>query len=58
MDPRWQALFYGLAIICWLVGAVKAEHDSRVPVTAFTLACVGWALFAFPFLWDAAAAGW
>lgn len=54
MEPTWRALFIAAAIIVWLIGAFRPEHG-RFALTSTQLACVGWALFAFPFLYDAVA---
>lgn len=58
MLPEWRAFFITLAILCWLIGAFKAAEGGRFQrFSPIQLACVGWALFAFPFLWDAASEG-
>jgi hypothetical protein len=55
MDPKWQALFYALAVLFFLLDAVGwRPRAERVPVwTPLGLACAF-----FPFLYGAAAAGW
>lgn len=57
MDPKWQAIFFALAILCWLFGAFQPTRNSP-RFTSLQLACLGWAFFAFPFAWDAASTGW
>ena len=56
MDPKWQALFFGLAVLFFLLDAIQWRPIRARVVPVWT--AVGLACFAFPFFWNAAAAGW
>ena len=57
MDPKWQTLFYILAIAVWLFAAY-GPRGTPARVGALRLVAFGLALFAMPSAWGAAAAGW
>lgn len=56
MDAKWQALFFGLAVVFFVLDAFEARD--RLGRVAVAWTPLGLACFAVPFLWNAAEAGW
>lgn len=52
MDPKIKAIFFGLAIIVFVLDGLGVTTRVRVGLLS-----IGLALFAFPFFWDALVAG-
>jgi hypothetical protein len=50
MDPTLRMLFFGAAVVCFVLSAVGYAWGK------VSLVGAGLALFAFPFFWDALAA--
>lgn len=57
MDHKWQALCFAVAIVLWVVAAFPALR-ARSPFKTVDFIPLGLAVFAVPFLWNAAVAGW
>lgn len=52
MEPIWQFIFYGLAVVCFVIeaSAWRPTRNSLKPAFGW----LGLALFAFPFAYTAA----
>lgn len=59
MDPKWQFLFYLIAIVLWLIAAFwPLRTASARTMSSSQLQLIGWVCFAIPFAWTAATTGW
>lgn len=54
MDPKFQTLFFVAAIVVWLWPLISPRQQ----ISTSTAMLVGWILFAIPFAYNAAVAGW
>jgi hypothetical protein len=61
LDYKIQFLFYAAAVVCFLLAAVQGTGRggaaTRGAMARVSLVPIGLALFVFPFMWNAAAAG-
>lgn len=58
MDETWQFIFYLSAVAIWLLCWLKQPVRLIEKWDILRLACLGWALFGFPFVWNAGEAAW
>lgn len=56
MDPKFQALFYAIAVLFFVIEGIGARPARVSASTHF--GWLGLASFALPFLYGAAVAGW
>lgn len=56
MDAKWQAFFFAVAIILFVLYAF--DWKPRILKPTVHLMSLGLAAFAVPFLWSAVVAGW
>lgn len=61
LDPKVQFLFYAGAVACFLLAALQGSGrggaTTRGAMARVNLVPIGLALFVFPFMWNAAVAG-
>jgi hypothetical protein len=61
LDDKIVFLFYGLAVVCFVLAAAESSGrsgvGSRGPLARVGLVPVGLALYVFPQMWNAGAAG-
>lgn len=60
LDNKLVFLFYGLAVACFLIAALQSGAGpglSRGALSRVALVPLGLALYVFPQMWNAAAAG-
>lgn len=57
LDPKIVFLFYAAAVICFALAAAGTVGSSRGALSRVSLVPLGLALYVFPQMWNAGAAG-